>query len=363
MTLIWHGLLTSQASVVGGRRFPLMVRQNELLRAHALARYDQLLQAISKDPAMMVYLDTVTSTREHPNENYARELMELFSMGVGNYTEEDVREAARAFTGWRFTQPPRTGDEPDFSAFQPAFILNARQHDAGAKKFLGRSGNFGGEDIVAIILEQPATGRYISRRLFVELANYNPDDATIDSLVGVWEASGHDVKAIVRAILTSDEFYSQRSYRGFVRSPIDFVVGAVRGLEIETDFAGLVGGQGRNTRAAGLRQMDQVLFEPPNVAGWPGGASWLSSSTFYARVNFLDQLLFPRGSPIAIPALRDAATAEEAVDTALQRLVDGNVPAESREALYAFARSVTRPADRAAAIAYLVLASPEYQLT
>jgi uncharacterized protein (DUF1800 family) len=311
---------------------------------------------------MMVYLDTVTSTKEHPNENYARELMELFSMGVGNYSEEDVREAARAFTGWRFTQPPRTGAEPDFTNFTPEFVLNARQHDAGAKKFLGRTGNFGGEDIVAIISEQPATGRYITRRLFTEFANYDPSDATIDRLVKTWEGSGHEVRAVVRAILTSDEFYSRRSYRGFVRSPIEFVVGAVRALEIDTDFAGLAGGQGRNARAAGLRQMDQVLFEPPNVAGWPGGVTWLSSSTFYARVNFLDQFLFPRAGAIPLRALATATTAEETVDMALERLVDGDVAKESRASLYEFARSVAGPAERAAAVAYLVLASPEYQL-
>ena len=377
MTYIWHGLLTSQVSKINGDRAKLMVTQNELFRAHALGRYDDLLQAVSKDTAMLIYLDTAESTREHPNENYARELMELYSMGVGNYTEDDVRESARAFTGWRFT-PPNAG-RPDVSGltqaelrelrtqaiadWEPRFVLNPRLHDNGQKKFLGRTGNFGGEEIVAIIMEQPATAKFITRRLFTEFAHFNPSDHTIDRLVEVWNSSGHSVREVVRAILVSDEFYSEASYRGFVRSPIEFMIGMVRSLEIETDFRpmlrtpGRQGGQG----AGGL--MGQVLFEPPSVAGWPGGQTWLSSSTFFARMNFLDSFLFTqRGGANPIPALVGAATPEECVDRALDRLVDGNVAAGARDALVAYARGITNPQLRAAGVAYLVLGSPEYQL-
>lgn len=367
MTYIWHGLLTSQVSKVGGQRGKLLVQQNELFRANALGKYDTLLQAVSKDPAMMIYLDTIESTREHPNENYPREVMELFSMGVGNYTEEDIRESARAFTGWRLSAPPRVEIPPNLSkqeqqllkdkaygAYQPQFVFQARVHDGGQKTFLGKSGAFNGEDIIDIIVQQPATARYITSRLFNEFANYNPSDETIDRLVKVWTESGHDVKQVVRAILVSDEFYSLASYRAFVRAPVEFVVGAVRGLELETDFTGI-------ERFASA--MDQTLFEPPSVAGWPGGAAWLSSATFFGRANFLDAFLFQRGRSVPVTPLASAATPEAMVDEALTRLVDGNVTDASREALHAFAKTVAAPADRAAAVAYLVLASPEYQLT
>ncbi len=366
MTYIWHGLLTSQVSQVGIQAAKQMVRQNELFRAHALGRYDDLLQAVSKDPAMMLYLNTIESTQAHPNENYARELMELFSMGEGNYTEEDVRESARAFTGWRLTRPARERPPEGLSererdewlnqmwaAWEPEFQLQPRLHDAGTKTFLGRTGNFGGEDIVRIIMEQPATGRFITRRLFSELAYRNPDEETVDRLVDVWDASGHSVREVVRAILLSDEFWSMRAYRSLVRSPVEFAVGAVRALGIETNWLTI------EQSGAG---MDQRLFEPPSVAGWPGGETWLSSGTFFGRVNFLDAFLFPRGRPIAIPALEGQTTVQGMVDAALNALVDGNVAEASREALYAHAGTVPAGPERAATVAYLVLASPEYQL-
>lgn len=377
MTFIWHGLLTTQVSKIGGQRFKLMLIQNALFRENALPRYDDLLKAISKDPAMLFYLDTAESTKEHPNENYARELMELFSMGVGNYTETDVRESARAFTGWRVTMPERPAEpkanlteeerrkllDDLYAAWEPKFVVQQRLHDSGAKTFLGRTGNWGGDDIVDIIMTQAATGRFICTRLFMEFANYNPEPGTIDRLVRVWDSSGHQVRDVVREILVSDEFYSEASYRGFVRSPIEFVTGAIRGLEL--DLAQIpAGGAGANARQAdSFKGMDQVLFEPPSVAGWPGGETWLSSSTFFARMNYLDSFLFRAGRPTKIPVLAAAATPEAMVDAALDRLVDGNVADANRQAIYDYARGVKNADERAAGVAYLVLASPEYQLT
>lgn len=366
MTFIWHGLLTTQQSQIGFQRSKQMITQNELFRAHALGQYDVLLKAVSKDPAMMTYLNTVDSTKEHPNENYARELMELYSMGEGNYTENDVRESARAFTGWRLTpptkvQPPAGLSEKErdeyldqlWGAYEPAFVLNTKLHDSGSKTFLGQTGNWGGDDIVDIIMKQPATARFITKRLFSEFAYRDPDQGTIDGLVEVWNSSNHNVKAVVRAILTSDEFYSRRAYRALVRSPLEFMVGAVRGLEVETDWLTV------EQSAAG---MDQRLYEPPSVAGWPGGEVWLSSGTFFGRVNFLDATLFPKNKAVAIPSLSSQATAEATVDEALRRLVDDDIAPEARQSIYAYARTITNPQERAAAVAYLVLASPEYQL-
>jgi uncharacterized protein (DUF1800 family) len=366
MTFIWHGLLTTQQSSIGGPRSKLIIRQNELFRANALGQYDALLKAIGKDPAMMVYLNTVDSTAQHPNENYARELMELFSMGEGNYTETDVREGARAFTGWRFSLPEKR-DPPAgltdaarnefinqaYANYDATFEVVQRAHDAGPKTFLGETGNWDGDDIARIIMKQPATGRFITKRLFSEFAYRNPDKATIDRLVETWVRSNHDVKEVVRAILVSDEFYSMRAYRALIRCPIDFVVGAVRGLEIETDFL---------TYQQASQTLDQRLYEPPNVAGWPGGELWLSSGSFFGRVNFLDAFLFPRGRPLAIPSLAKLPTAEATVDEAVRRLLNDDISSESRQSLYTYARTVNDPQERAAAVAYLVLASPEYQL-
>jgi len=353
MTLTWHGWLTSQVSKIGPQRAKLMIRQNQLYRQMALPKFDELVKAVSKDPAMLIYLDTEKSAKEHPNENYARELMELFTMGVGNYTENDVRESARAFTGWRMTPPKRTGDKTaDLANYDPQFVVAARDHDFGAKTFLGQTGTWGGDDIVDIIMRQPATGRFVTTRLFREFAHDSPEPATVDRLVKVWDSSGHNVREVVRAILVSDEFYSDQSYRALVRSPVDFLVGMVRALEMETPFLGL-------ERTA--RGMDQLLFEPPNVAGWPGGPAWLSSSTFFARVNTLDLAMFSRGRP-ALAALGAAKTPEEAVDAAATRLIDGNLPPESRAAIVTYAATLRNDQERASAVAYLVLASPEYQL-
>jgi len=371
MTFIWHGLLTSQVSKIGGQRAKLMVIQNDLFRANALPKWDAFVKAVSRDPAMLVYLDNVESTKEHPNENYARELMELFTLGVGNYNEQDVREGARAFTGWRFTLPAKPDvdvntltkaqrDELEhrlISEWTPQFFLARLRHDDGQKTFLGQAGNFDGDDIIDVIMQQPAAGRFICTRLFNEFASVDPAKETIGRLVKVWDESGRDIKAIVRAILVSDEFYSEASYRAFVRSPIEFLVGALRGLEIAEMRPGAVSDKA-------YKGMAQVLFEPPNVAGWPGGAAWLSSSAFFARINLLDQLMFSGqgGRPTSLPALAVAASPEGVVDAALAVLVDDNVPDASREALYAYARTIANPQERAAAVAYLILASPEYQL-
>ena len=366
MTYIWHGLLTTQLSQIGGQRGKMMVAQNELFRAHALARYDDLLQAVSKDPAMMIYLNTIESTKAHPNENYPREIMELFSMGEGNYTEDDVRESARAFTGWRLT-PPSRERPPDglsqaerqefldqlYGAYEPKWRFSAADHDNGQKTFLGKTGNFDGTDIVAIIMEQPATGRFITKRLFKEFAYADPSDETLGKLVDVWNGSQHDIKAVLRAIITSPEFYSMRAYRGRVRSPIEFIVGAVRGLELENDFLQF---------EQPARAMDQRLFEPPNVAGWPGGEAWLSSGTFFGRVNFADAFLRKGNKPVPVPALAAYTSAEDLVQGALDRLVDGNVSDEAREAITSHVASVANPQERAVTAAYLVLTSPEYQL-
>lgn len=212
-------------------------------------------------------------------------------------------------------------------------------------------------------MEQPATGRYISRRLWETFAYPDPEPAVLDRLEGTWKGSGHSIRELVRTILLSDEFLSERAYRAKVRSPIELVVGVIRGMELEPGRDMAVGaGGGRGGRSGFYTAMDQVLFEPPNVAGWPGGAAWLSSSTFFARVNFLDQLLFPRGRPLAgMPAV-GGGSADALVAAVAARLVDGKPGDASRRAIVEHVASLKTPAEQAAAAVYLVAASPEFQV-
>jgi len=362
MTLIWHGLLTSQLSKVGRKFAILLYTQNQLYRQNALPKWDDFIKAVSKDPGMMEYLDTVENSKAHANENYAREQMELFTMGVGNYSEDDVREAARAYTGYRFTRPAaRPNNKGPYLDYHPTFQMLASQHDNGSKTFLGKTGNFDGDDIIDIIMGTPAAATHITTRLFTEFANTNPSKQTVDNLVSIWQKSGHQIRDVVHAILVSDEFYSEGSYRSLVRSPVNFVIGAIRGLEL--DHAGQTSAKARMAPEQYLTAMDQTLFEPPNVAGWPGGAYWLSSSTFFARLNFLDSLLGGTGKSAAtIPPLAGLTATSDLVERALQIFLDGNVSESTRQAITDHADTVTDPGQRAAAVAYLVLATPEYQL-
>lgn len=362
LTFLWHGMLTTQVSQIGGTRAHWMIVQNQTYREHAAGRYDDLLHAAAKDPAMMVYLNTAESTKEHPNENFARELMELFSMGPGNYTEEDVREAARAFTGWGFTVPRqelRGLDEDARREFMvtyvPSFQLNPRRHDFGTKTFLGETGPFDGTDIIDIILRQPATGEFVCRRLFREFVHPYPTDEELAPLVEVWEREGHNIREVVRAIFLSDAFAADAAYRAIVRGPVALVVGLARQLEADTDF--------RLRSLRGLATTGQVPFEPPNVGGWPGGPAWLSSGALFARANLVDALLFGQRA-IGAPALEHLSSPSEMVDAAIDLLLDGYVEPGVRDLLRAYAEqeSDRPPGEVARGIAYLVAMSPQYQL-
>ncbi len=372
MTLFWHGLLTSAITKVG-RAEPMFV-QNQFLRSYALASFPDILKGISKDPAMMVWLDLETNKKGHPNENYARELMELFSMGVGNYTEQDVRESARAFTGW-VVRRQRLGAQQ--FRFESAF--NPRQHDDGVKTFLGHTGNFNGDDIVDIIVQQPATARFIVKKLFGFFVYPDPTDDVLRPFVDVFTTSKYSIKAVMRAILTSDVFYSPRAYRALVKSPADLVAGTLRTLGAETNGAGLP-----NL----LVQMGQELFNPPNVAGWPGGPAWLTSGTWLARLNFVNRVVASLGAattdqtaralggrPVAsvhVPLPTETASTSSAiVDRLAAQLLDGQIDAAQRQILVDYVSAhassggaSTRPwleSSHRDAL-YLVLAMPEYHL-
>ena len=324
-----------------------MLVQNHLYREKGMGRYDALLKAVSRDPAMMIYLDSRTNKKAAPNENYSRELMELFSLGIGHYTEEDVRESARAFTGWQFRR--KTG-----------FYLNANQHDNGLKTFLGRTGNFDGDDIVDIIMEQPAAAEYICTRLWTFFAYPDPEPEVVERLAEVFRANGTEIRPVVRAMFESDEFYSARARAALVKSPVELAVGTVRALGIETDFQPL---------DKPIEQMGQVLFAPPNVAGWPGGATWINSSSLLQRINVANKLAEARDirlrfAPGDLISGQDLSTSGEIVDFFGDLLLGGRLRDADRDVLTTFLDDLGSATlnQKIRNVVYLMLASPEFQV-
>lgn len=362
MVLFWHGLLVSGRP--DARLAENLFVQNELFRRMALGNFKELILAISRDPAMLEYLDNESNRKGRPNENYARELLELFTMGIGNYTERDVKEAARAFTGWT-----RRGYE---------FYFDARQHDDGAKTFLGRTGNLDGGDIIDIIFEQPATARFLPRRLFEFFAYLRPDEALVDEMAELFRRSNFHLAPLVRAILTSEAFYSARAMRSQVKSPAQLVVGTARLLDVDG------GASPQQLRAMDL--MGQALFYPPNVGGWPRGESWITTATLFIRYNFSNLVLVGgrmpgvAGRPAAQPplpagvirALDGARTAGEAVDRLVDLLLGGALDGRRKAALVRalgvqgaeqpFAVSGADGDARVRSMLHLLMSSPEYQV-
>ena len=269
MTLFWHNHFTSSLQKV--RSSGLMYRQNALLRRHALGSYGELLHAASKDPAMLVYLDSATNRRGQPNENFAREVMELFTLGEGRYAEGDIKEAARAFTGWSIDRETGT------------FLWRPMAHDDGVKTLFGRSGNFRGEDVLALLLEQSATAEHVVGKLWREFVSPQPDAAELKRIAGAFRASGYQVRVALRELLLSDAFWAPANRGALIKSPVELVVGTLRQFDIAVaDPLPL---------ALVLRGMGQDVFSPPNVKGWPGGEAWITSQSLLARKQFLERVL------------------------------------------------------------------------
>jgi uncharacterized protein (DUF1800 family) len=278
MTLFWHNHFVSSIAKV--QRGTPMINQNLLLRKHALGKFGPFLLEIGKDVAMLVYLDGNSNIKGRPNENYAREVMELFSLGVGNYTEHDIREAARAFTGWH-----TNGDE---------FEYNAKFHDDGEKTVFGESGNFNGDDVVKLILKKDACALYLTRKLYRYFISEvgTPPNALLEPLADQLRKSDYDVGALVRTMLSSRHFFSEYAYHQKIKSPVEYVLGAARAV--------VDGSIGQQLLVPKIEAMGQMLFAPPNVKGWPGGEAWLNTSTILARQNFAQALamgMLWRGRP------------------------------------------------------------------
>jgi uncharacterized protein (DUF1800 family) len=293
MTLFWHNHFATALTKVD---YPLMYIQNQMLRASALDRFDSLLLSVSEDPAMLVWLDGVTSGAGHPNENYARELQELFTMGthdkvtgLANYTENDVKEIARAFTGWRFSL--KEGKVP-----RARFFVEADEHDNGSKLIYGQQANFSGEDVIAIICARRATAPFLVRKLFeffvYPLADTAEDKATIDRFADVYFNNDHSLKELVRAIFTSDEFFGQRARFALVKSPAELIAGTIRMLATSYNPGTL--DQSDFDLFDQFRRMGLELLSPFDVSGWKLNLGWLNTSTALERFNFANGLMSNR---------------------------------------------------------------------
>jgi uncharacterized protein (DUF1800 family) len=348
MTLFWHGHFTS--AYQKGIPAQALANQNNLFRSLALGNVRELTLRVSQDPAMLRYLDNAVNVKAHPNENYARELMELFTLGIGNYTETDVRESARAFTGWSIDR------DYAFRAF-PA------RHDDGSKTFLGRTGNFDGKDIVEIIFAQPAAARLFATKLLGFFVYSDPEPALVDAVAERIRSNDYNLQPVMAQLLRSNVFYSARAYRALVKSPVEFVVGSYQLFGIP---------QVDNVALGALRRMGQVLFYPPNVKGWDGGASWLNSQTVLTRENFASSLMPKMGEAVwlerATQSMDAANVASLLAATILQgdaspdslARIDGYLAGNGVSALAGL--SVENADERVRGAAYLTMAMPAYQL-
>jgi len=350
LTLFWHNHFATSVAKV--RSLPLMFNQNRLLRKHALGKFPSFLLEASRDAAMIVWLDNNSNIKGSANENFAREVMELFSLGVGNYTETDIREAARAFTGW--------------SSNGEQFVFNSAQHDFGRKTVLGQSGAWNGEDVIRIVLEQPSAARFLVRKMFRQFINdsLDPPDKLLEPLADQFRSSGYDIRACIATLLRSRIFFSDHAYRQRIKSPVEYVVGLV------SSFNGVVSPKDLAETMDGL---GQSLFEPPNVAGWKGGKTWLNSATLVARHNLAWRLVggtdarfkekIDPARVISKLAKKDGA---KQVNDLLDLLLQGDVDPQIRQKLIAHATrkaAAKKPQkEELRKLAHTILLLPEYQL-
>ena len=265
MTLFWHDHFATGVQKVRDPR--LMYAQNALFRREALGNFARLLHAVSRDPAMLIWLDGSRNRRGKPNENFAREVMELFTLGEGHYAQADVTEAARAFTGFTVDR------ESEHAVFRP------RRHDSGAKSLLGEHNDFDADGALDVLLAQPQAATFIVTKLWREFVSPTADASEVLRIANAFRTSHYEVKVALRALLLSDAFWDPRNRGALVKSPVELVVGTLRVLPADT----------ADTRAivTATARMGETLFAPPNVRGWPGGDAWINSATLAARKQFI----------------------------------------------------------------------------
>ncbi len=359
LTLFWHGHFAT--SFRGVEDSYHMYQQNQLFRSHALGNFGDLLFAIVRDPAMIKFLNNNDSRKNKPNENLARELMELFSLGVGNYTEKDIKEGARALTGYTFDDD--------------AFVFQQQNHDNGGKDILGKHANMDGDAFVRTILEQRACSAHIARKLYEFFVGDLPADAgdipapqksALRELGNTMLQARYELKPVLRRLFLSEHFYDQRFFNEQIKSPVQLVVGAVRSLNTPVRDLSVLNDA--------LDLMGQRIFMPPSVKGWNGGRSWINTSTMFVRQNIMTFLITgrkPKGSDKstsngfdALAILPKDVTGPREVVDALLGVTLGQKPQPARRALLAYleSRGNTIDNDTLTSLVLLITAMPEYQL-
>jgi len=334
MTLFWHNHFATSLTKVENP--VLMQRQNALLREHALGDFKAMLTAIGKDPAMLVWLDSTANRKARPNENYAREVMELFTLGRGRYTEKDIQEAARAFTGV-FVIRDRYSELP-------------AQHDDGVKTILGKTGRFKGDDLPALLVGQSACAEFLCGKLYRQFVSEvdAPTPALLAPLTKVFRESGYDIAATVGMILRSNLFFDSATRRTRVKSPVELAVGSIRALEIVKPTVS------SEALAEACGRMGQTLYAPPSVAGWEGGPSWINTTAMLNRTNLAIALLGKDNAQLGGRCDAKALAARHGVEP---RKFYTDLLVQD-----AFDPKILGPVKDAAEVATLVLTTPEYQL-
>ena len=377
MTLFWHGVFAT--GWTKSEHTPTMVQHIQMLRTNGMANFRTLLLGISRDPAMIFWLDNNENHGSSINENYGREILELFSMGIGNYTEDDIKNAARAFTGWTYEQPIPLYP---YGQRDVEFLFRADDHDNDEKTFLGHTGNLDGNDIIDIIATQEATARFIGRHLYnffvaaeaqVPAWSIEPpvDPAAIDDLVKTWMDSDADIRAVLRTLFTSDWFKVARFKR--VKSPTEFVAAVLKlsgdYREPDTDLHKLEGT---------IVAMGQKLMDPPSVEGWHTGKEWIDGGTLTERVNYAINTLNDPEKPgvrAIVDRIRsgdDATSPAQFVDSLLDLVGPLELESETRDTLLAHAEkdgplewgsdeSASASTERVVQLLTLVVSAREYQ--
>ncbi|MCL6601006.1 MAG: DUF1800 domain-containing protein [Alicyclobacillus macrosporangiidus] len=339
MTLFWHNHFATAEYKVNSPA--LMLRQNNTLRRNALGSFRQMLLDVTADPAMLIWLDNAKSTKRAPNENYGRELMELFTIGL-TYTQADVVAAARSLTGYQLDR--KTGQV----RFVPA------RHDDGVKTLLGKTGNWGPEQVVDILLEHPNCAPFVVTKLLRWFVHPDPPADWVRKFAQVFVQGGYHIGHLMKAIFLSDEFLSTQAVGSLIKTPADYVIRLVRmtGLSVPARQLDAV-----------MTQCGMQLFNPPNVGGWPGGRNWLSSATMLARFNFAYQLARRTGAVVTAPGTGDGATE----DTIQRLLKEAGVTQPSASTVQALRDYAGKEAPGAGGqlvqqLRYLVWISPEFQM-
>lgn len=356
LTLFWHGHFATSNKKVNNPY--AMYLQNLAFRKDGMSNFSDLLLTVSKDPAMIVWLDNQQNKKGKPNENYAREIMELFSLGIGNYTEEDIKQGARAFTGWETRNS--------------TFFFNAGQHDTGDKTFLGEKGNLNGDDIVAIVARQPATSKFIANKLIAFFVSDTPNPDMADDLAKVFMKHEGNIRIVLKTLFTHKDFMSDKAYHAKIKSPAELVVGTIKTMQVQNLDGDLT---------SSMSRMGQSLFEPPNVKGWDGGRAWISTNTMMERFNFETRVTQQKFdaiegyiSPSEMVAQQKLTNARAMVEYFLNLLVDSDVPDSAKQELvrYVSADAAGKPLNaipddklldaKLRGVVHLIMTMPTYQL-